>query len=67
MSESESYKVVKVNDGQRIYYQVRKEGVMYPAWTKQAVTVCMADGIATAQEAVKLRDKLSSRLKGDRS
>lgn len=67
MSESESYRVVKVNDRQRIYYQVRKEGVVYPGLPKHAVTVCIADGIATAQEAVKLRDKLSSRLKGDRS
>lgn len=54
------YRVVKVNTEERLYFQVKKEGVVYPPLPGYAVTILMADGIPTAQEAVKLRDKLSA-------
>lgn len=54
------YKVIKVSDGNRVYFQVRKEDAIYPPLPGKAVTTCMADGIVTAQEAIKLRDKLTA-------
>lgn len=58
------YKVIKVNDGQRIYFQVRREDVIYPPLPGKAVTTCMDYGILTAEAAVKLRDELTSQLRG---
>lgn len=56
------YKVIKINDGQRIYFQVRKEDTIYPSLTKNSVTVCMAYDL-TAQEAIEVRDRLTEQYK----